>query len=129
MIYLNYIYFFFQIFFQIFDASTNTWKVMDERTQTDVTEKIIELPPKIVYIDDIVDVTNIKHINDHTTNLTDISNVTNIKNVTNIIDERTNITNIHNIEDIKNVVSRKFLIVFFIFTRDTFLFLAHMYVF
>lgn len=60
------------------------------------------MPPKTIYIDDIVDVTNIRHVNDHVRNTTDISDVTNI---TNIYDERTNITNIHDTIDVKKLVS------------------------
>lgn len=75
---------------QIYDASTNTWKVVDERTHTDFSEKIVEHPPTIVYVDrDDISETTIRHNeHDHTESLTNISNTTNILN------ERLDVTNL-----------------------------------
>lgn len=75
---------------QIYDASTNTWKVVDERTHTDFSEKIVEHPPTIVYVDrDDISETTIRHNeHDHTESLTNISNITNILN------ERLDVTNL-----------------------------------
>lgn len=41
---------------QIYDASINDWRVLDEKTRTDVIEKIVEVPKKIVYIDDYMEI-------------------------------------------------------------------------
>lgn len=47
--------------FQIFDASTNKWKLIDEKQHTDVYEKIIEHPHNedLLYRRNITDETNI----------------------------------------------------------------------
>lgn len=71
---------------QIFDATSNTWRVVDEKTRTDVLEKIVEGPnvSTTVYIDDIIDVRNVKNvtnINENVTNLTDVTNIKNIRNI------------------------------------------------
>lgn len=68
---------------QIFDASTNTWKIVDERTHTDFSEKIVEHPPNIVYIDrdDINETTIVRNEHDHSESLTNIENVTNVVNL------------------------------------------------
>lgn len=95
------------LYFQIFDACTNTWKVVDERSHTDVQEKIFEQPREKIYIDDYTDITNIRNIHDHRENRTDI---TNIENVTNVYDKRTDITNFEDIRtDVTNLVSFFFL--------------------
>lgn len=79
--------------FQIFDATTNSWRVVDEKTRTDVLEKIVEGPTSstTVYVDDIIDVRNVKNvtnINENVTNLTDVTNIKNIRNINNETVER-----------------------------------------
>lgn len=71
--------------FQIFDASTNTWKIVNERSHTDFVEKIIETPRETIIIDDITDITKIKSINDRTERTTDITDITDINRVKNTI--------------------------------------------
>lgn len=53
--------FFFVFPFKIFDASTNKWKLVDEKQHTDVYEKIIERPTEedLLYRRNITDETNI----------------------------------------------------------------------
>lgn len=48
-------------YFKIFDASTNKWKLIDEKQHTDVYEKIIEHPVEedLLYRRNILDETNI----------------------------------------------------------------------
>lgn len=72
---------------QIFDATTNTWKIVNERSHTDFVEKIVETPRERIIIDDITDITKIKSINDRTertTDITDISDINTVKNTYNI---------------------------------------------
>lgn len=68
---------------QIFDATTNTWKIVNERSHTDFVEKIVETPRERIIIDDITDITKIKSINDHTERTTDITDITDINTVKN----------------------------------------------
>lgn len=82
---------------QIFDASTNTWKIVNERSHTDFVEKIVETPVERIIIDDVTDITKIKNINDRTertTAITDITDVTNINNTINLHEIEENITKI-----------------------------------
>jgi hypothetical protein len=50
-----------ELYFQIFDAATNKWKLIDEKQHTDVYEKIIEHPVEddLLYRRNITDETNI----------------------------------------------------------------------
>lgn len=68
---------------QIFDASTNTWRIVNERSHTDFVEKIVETPRERIIIDDVTDITKIKSINDRTERRTDITDITDINNVQN----------------------------------------------
>lgn len=72
-------------FAQIFDASTNTWKIVNERSHTDFVEKIVETPRETIIIDDVTDITKIRSINDRTERTTDITDVTDINRVKNTI--------------------------------------------
>lgn len=81
---------------QIFDATSNTWRVVDEKTRTDVLEKIVEGPTvsTTVYEDEIIDIRNVKNvtnINENVTNLTDVTKIKNVRNINNetidLIDE------------------------------------------
>lgn len=92
---------------QIFDASTNTWKIVNERSHTDFVEKIVETPRETIIIDDVTDITKIKNINDRTertTAITDLTDVTNINNTINLHDIEENITKI--VTNEKNLVSQ-----------------------
>lgn len=79
---------------------------MDERTHTDFSEKIVEHPPQIVYIDDVRDVTILRNEKDFTDTQTNISNTTNINNIINVVDKVTNVRNIEN-NQINNTDYRK----------------------
>lgn len=95
------------LFVQIFDASTNTWKIVNERSHTDFVEKIVETPRETIIIDDVTDITKIKNINDRTertTAITDITDVTNINNTINLHEIEENITKIVTNEN--NLVSQ-----------------------
>lgn len=81
---------------------------MDERTHTDFSEKIVEHPPQIVYIDDVRDVTILRNEKDFTDTQTNISNTTNINNIINVVDNVTNVKNIENNQtNINNTDYRK----------------------
>lgn len=102
----NFNSFLFEFSIQIFDASTNTWKVVDERSHTDFVEKIVEAPRETVIIDDITDITKIKNINDRTEKTTDIIDITNISNKINVEDNRITTTDIENLTtNIESLVS------------------------
>lgn len=72
---------------------------MDERTHTDFSEKIVEHPPQIVYIDDVRDVTILRNEKDVSESQTNILNTTNINNIINVVD---NVTNVRNVETVDN---------------------------
>lgn len=76
---------------------------MDEKTRTDVLEKIVEGPTSstTVYVDDITDVRNVKNVTNISENYTDITDITNIKNVKNINEQL-----INNFEVINNVIDK-----------------------
>lgn len=79
---------------QIFDASTNTWKIVNERSHTDFVEKIVETPRETIIIDDITDITKIKSINDRierTTDITDVTDINRVKNTINLHETEENI--------------------------------------
>lgn len=66
---------------------------MDEKTRTDVLEKIVEGPvvTTTVYEDEIIDIRNVKNvtnINENVTNLTDVTNIKNVRNFNNETVER-----------------------------------------
>lgn len=69
---------------QIFDATTNTWRVIDEKTSTDVLERIIQGPQrtKDIYVQNITDIDKYKSVKDSTETNIDISNRTDITDVT-----------------------------------------------
>lgn len=60
---------------------------MDEKTRTDVLEKIVEGPATTVYEDEIIDIRNVKNVTNINENITNLTDVTNIKNVRNINQE------------------------------------------
>jgi hypothetical protein len=68
---------------QIYDAANNKWKLVDEKTQRDVLERIVERP--------VTDT----HIHEQ-----------NIENITNITDERINKSLIENYESYTNQIDR-----------------------
>lgn len=99
---------------QIFDASTNSWKVVNEQTHTDFVEKICEQPrPREKRITDITLLRDEKNFTDTQTNISNISNTESsrqyIKNQINIleINEDDNITRHSNLveNDQKNVTN------------------------
>lgn len=109
--YLIFLFFFFNfnlIFHQIFDASTNTWKIVNERSHTDFVEKIVETPRERIIIDDITDITKIKNINDRTERITDITDITDINTVKNTY-------NIHETEEniLREVTKDQVLVSFY----------------
>lgn len=111
-------HFFFPRPHQIFDASTNTWKIVNERSHTDFVEKIVETPIETIIIDDVTDITKIKNINDRTertTAITDITDVTNINNTINLHEIEENITKIVTNENNLVSASDRFFSFFFIF--------------
>lgn len=63
--------------------------MVDEKTRTDVLEKIVERPvvSTTIYVDDIIDVRNVKNVTNINENLTNVTDVTNIKNIRNINQE------------------------------------------
>lgn len=76
---------------QIFDASTNSWKVVNEQTHTDFAEKICEQPqPRGKQITDITLLRDEKNFTDTQTNISHISNTENssqyIENQINILE-------------------------------------------
>lgn len=75
--------------------------MVDERTHTDVLEKIVELPKQTIYIDDVTDIEKITNIHDITENQTDISDITKRKNLTSITSE--DITNVIIDKDTTNI--------------------------
>lgn len=82
--YFNNQFLLYNVFLQIFDAATNTWKVVDERSHTDFVEKINEAPKETVYIEDITD-TNI-NINNVTNSYKEINDLTKIRDDTTTIE-------------------------------------------
>lgn len=63
--------------------------MVDEKTRTDVLEKIVEGPAvsTTVYEDEIIDIRNVKNVTNINENITNLTDVTNIKNVRNINNE------------------------------------------
>lgn len=99
---------------QIFDATTNTWRVVDEKTRTDVLEKIVEGPQAApvtttVYVDDITDVRNVRNVTNISENVTDVTNVTNTRNVTNVNEQL--IENLDRLNEVIDITNRN--------TKDT----------
>lgn len=79
--------------FQIFDASTNSWKVVNEQTHTDFMEKICEQPrEKAKRITDITLLRDEKNFSDTQTN---ILNISNNETSSNSIENQINITEIN----------------------------------
>lgn len=81
--------FLFHNHFQIYDANTNSWKIVDKHSHTDFVEKIVEHPRETILIDDITDITNIRNERLFDETRTDISNIKDINNVTNVINKHT----------------------------------------
>lgn len=79
----------FYIHFQIYDANTNSWKIVDKHSHTDFVEKIVEHPRETILIDDITDITNIRNERLFDETRTDISNIKDINNITNITNKKT----------------------------------------
>ncbi len=84
----KHIFFFFYFHFQIYDANTNSWKIVDKHSHTDFVEKIIEHPRETILIDDITDITNIRNERHFDETRTDISNIKDINNITNITNKQ-----------------------------------------
>lgn len=93
------------LYSQIYDASTNTWKIVNERSHTDFVEKIVETPHETIIIDDVTDITKIKSINDRTERFTDITDITDVNSVTNTY-------NLHDTEEkiLREVVTENVLV-------------------
>lgn len=72
---------------QIYDASINDWRVLDEKTRTDVIEKIVEVPKKIVYIDDFMEIEKNRQSLENDENIEYILNKTARKNNIDIYEE------------------------------------------
>lgn len=82
---------------KIYDASINDWRVLDEKTRTDVLEKIVEVPKKIVYIDDYVEIENNRKSLENYENIECIENKTSKKKniVENIYEEENDTVSIN----------------------------------
>lgn len=74
---------------QIFDASINDWRVLDEKVHTDVIEKIVEAPKKTIYVDEFVEIEKNTSISENNENITlNLNETSKHKNITeNIYDE------------------------------------------
>lgn len=78
-----------EFFLQIFDASINDWRVLDEKVHTDVIEKIVEAPKKTIYVDEFVEIEKNTSISENNENITlNLNETSKHKNITeNIYDE------------------------------------------
>lgn len=83
------------LIFQIFDASLNDWRVLDEKTHTDVIERIVETPKKTIYVDEFVEIEKNVEITEDSENITNERTNTSKRNdiITNIYDEVDDVTN------------------------------------
>lgn len=103
---------------QIYDASINDWRVLDEKTRTDVIEKIVEVPKKIVYIDDYVEIENNTKSLENDENIEYILNkTTKNKNITeNIYEEENDTVSINKVTTQQHLDSE--IMVNLIFLKD-----------
>lgn len=93
---------------QIYDASINDWRVLDEKTRTDVIEKIVEAPKKTVYIDEYVEIEkNSKILEENENSEYNLNKISKRKDITeNIYDETDETLKIVN-KNKKTIDSRK----------------------